>query len=400
MKYGKLTQTAWMRSVRRQLHIEGQKTLFRPSPFETCSGLLCGSGDPAGNEALPGDAVKGAGADGEKCFLWADAHASGTSPQTGYYAVLQAAGELAAKGVSPAEISVRILFPPEAEEVQLKALTAGIVSACSRLGLTVDSFQGETTFAAAGVTVFVTAAGVAEKSRLISAEETGTVGDIAAAPSPGMSGQKSGEQEILLCGYAGLEGTLRILDEAEEELGTRFVSTFLEQVKELSKDLVTPPQILALHRDSGRHASVGGKDSAGRTAAPRITVMRQITGGGILAALWELSETLGTGFEIEMSAISLKQETVEMCEFYRLNPYQMTSAGSFLIVTKDAQEAIDFLEKAGARAVRLGVTKAQNMRVITSGEEVRYLDRPAPDELVSWMADRRRASDNNAGRGE
>ena len=101
MKYGKLTQTAWMRSVRRQLHIEGQKTLFRPSPFETCSGLLCGSGDPAGNGALPGDAVKGAGADGEKCFLWADAHASGTSPQTGYYAVLQAAGELAAKGVSP-----------------------------------------------------------------------------------------------------------------------------------------------------------------------------------------------------------------------------------------------------------------------------------------------------------
>ena len=44
--------------------------------------------------------------------MWADAHESGTSPQTGYYAVLQAAGELAAKGVSPEQISVRVLFPP------------------------------------------------------------------------------------------------------------------------------------------------------------------------------------------------------------------------------------------------------------------------------------------------
>ena len=30
-------------------------------------------------------------------------------------------------------------------------------------------------------------------------------------------------QEIILCGYAGLEGTLRIVDAAREELETRFV---------------------------------------------------------------------------------------------------------------------------------------------------------------------------------
>ena len=38
-----------------------------------------------------------------------------------------------------------------------------------------------------------------------------------------------------------------------------------------------------------------------------------------------------------MSEISMKQETVEICEFYRLNPYQMASSGSYLIVTEDAQ---------------------------------------------------------------
>ena len=57
------------------------------------------------------------------------------------------------------------------------------------------------------------------------------------------------------------------------------------------------------------------------------------------AALWELSETAGIGFEIDMPQIALKQETVEICEFYRLNPYLMTSAGSYLILT-DAGEAV------------------------------------------------------------
>ena len=33
-------------------------------------------------------------------------------------------------------------------------------------------------------------------------------------------------QDIVLCGYAGLEGMLRILDEREEELGRRFVPAF------------------------------------------------------------------------------------------------------------------------------------------------------------------------------
>ena len=120
----------------------------------------------------------------------------------------------------------------------------------------------------------------------------------------------------------------------------------------------------------------------------RILAARQIGSGGILAALWELAEDAETGFEIDMANIVLKQETVEICEFYRLNPYQMTSAGSFLILTTEAEQVIELLKGAGARAGRLGVTKAQNARVITSGTEMRYLDRPAPDELVNWMAKR------------
>ena len=171
-------------------------------------------------------------------------------------------------------------------------------------------------------------------------------------------------EELLLCGYAGLEGTLRILDESEEELGTRFVPVFLEKAKLLREKLVLPDQILSVKE--------------------QVSDIRQIGSGGILAALWELGEELQTGFDIDFSKIALKQETVEICEFYQLNPYLMTSAGSFLLVTGQSEEVIACLAEQGVSAVRLGCMKDQNARVIKNGEETRYLDRPAADELARW----------------
>lgn len=330
MRLGKITRTAWQRSVRRQLHTEDAQTLFALSPSENCSGF----------ETEDGTAV-----------VWADAHTAGDSGRTGFYAVLQAAGELAAKGVRPREVSVRILFPGESEEDLLREVAAGIEEACERMDMQVSALHGEVTPAVVHTVVCVHAAGTTDRNQLIGKRSAGQ------------------SAEILLCGYAGLEGTLRILDEAEEELSARFVSAFLDQTKELKNELVTPEQLLSCETE-------------------RILAARQIGSGGILAALWELAEDVDAGFEIDMANIALKQETVEICEFYRLNPYQMTSAGSFLIVTTEAEQVIELLKGAGARAGRLGVTKAQNARVITSGTEMRYLDRPAPDELVNWMAKR------------
>jgi len=101
-----------------------------------------------------------------------------------------------------------------------------------------------------------------------------------------------------------------------------------------------------------------------------------------------MAEISGTGLEVSMEAMALKQETVEICEHFQINPYQMTSAGSYLIATEHAEELMGVLEKAGARAGRLGIAKAQNARVITSGDETRYLDRPAPDSLMCWQRER------------
>ena len=54
-------------------------------------------------------------------------------------------------------------------------------------------------------------------------------------------------------------------------------------------------------------------------------ILYQIGEGGVFAALWDLLEPLELGMEIRMDQILICQETVEISEFYRVNPYLMTS---------------------------------------------------------------------------
>lgn len=343
MRIGKITQTAWQRTVRKQLHTEDKRTLFGASPWETCSGFE----------------TEGGGG-----YVWADACASGDDGRTGYYAVYHASGELAARGVSVEGAAVRILLPTGSSEEKLGLLAAGVDLACRELNIQASSFQAEVSGAVRQTVVFVSAAGKLYSrpaGRKRGQEKHGAAQTV-----------QKGEmhREIVQCGYAGLEGTLRILGEAREELETRFVSTFLDQAEEMTNELVRPAQLLNIYECDG------------------VAEVCQIGSGGILAALWQLSETAHTGFEIDMPQIALKQETVEICEFYRLNPYLMTSAGSYLILTSEAESVIRELEEAGVCAVRLGVARDGNAKVIRNGEEVRYLDRPAPDELERWMAER------------
>lgn len=82
-----------------------------------------------------------------------------------------------------------------------------------------------------------------------------------------------------------------------------------------------------------------------------------------------------------MKAISILQETVEVCEHFRLNPYQLTSVGSFLMVTDRGEELCEKLVGQGIKASLLGHITDNNDKIIRNGEEIRYIDRPAPDEI-------------------
>ena len=53
-----------------------------------------------------------------------------------------------------------------------------------------------------------------------------------------------------------------------------------------------------------------------------------------------------------------------------------------MIFTEHGEELVQKYEALGIQATLLGRTTADRARVILGGEEKRFLDRPAPDELL------------------
>jgi len=89
--------------------------------------------------------------------------------------------------------------------------------------------------------------------------------------------------------------------------------------------------------------------------------------------------------EVDLHKIQLKQETVEICEFFDLNPYMLISGGCMLMVTDRGNLLADRLKEAGIPAAVIGRIKEGNDRIILNGEERRFLEPPKADELYKVM---------------
>lgn len=327
MRTGRVTQTIWNRSVKKQIQKGNGNSTGKTAWEESSSELISD----------------------EKDFVWSSTSVSGKAPAQVKYAVIKSAGDLAAKRVRPTAVSVQILFPESSDEQELKDIMRILTEICEETGLAITCVQAESAEYVLRTVIQITAVGVKENSK----QQT----------KKWVSGT-----EIILCGYTGLEGTLRLVDEAEADLRTRFTPSFIEKTKRCKESLILPEQILKL---------------------PEEAKSRQCGDGGVLCGLWELAEAEKTGFEIDFSKLALKQETVEICEFFQLNPYLLTSAGSYLVLTEHGEETLESLKNAGVPAVRIGFVKEQNARTLVNGEETRYLDRPVSDELSRWWKERK-----------
>lgn len=276
----------------------------------------------------------------------------GSMRDIGAYGLFAQVNALAARGVRSAGAEVQIRIPETMEKARANAIRNHMKKAAASLGA--EGFELKSLEIAAGSNpalrvpeVAVTVMGESENERLLhSALMTARAG-----------------QDMILCGWVGLEGMLRIIGEKEHVLRKRFTPSFLRQMKSYCGEIL------------GIHAI----DTAVREG---VSVIRQISDGGILAALWELARETECGLTLDMKKLAVRQETIEVCECFRLNPYQLTSNGSFLMLSEDGEKLADTLRREGVQAAVIGQLTDSNDKVIHNGQDVRYIDRPAPDELL------------------
>lgn len=290
------------------------------------------------------------------------ASACGFSFNTGVYALAAAVNPLAAVGVScrKTNIDVSIRYPHLADKSPVYQMKKRLQKECGQRGIRSGEIVLSENRMLKAAEVTVTAVGVKEKpdqAKENCMEADGCAcSDDSKEPECGLHAL-----DVVMAGWAGMEGMLRIVDEKETVLKDRFSSLFLTRIREYQQYLFTGEQLASY--------------------AEKAVLIRQTREGGIFAGLFALAKETGAGLEIDLKRIPVLQETIEVCEYFRLNPYQMASAGSFLILAEDGEILSGELRQENVQASVIGKTTGCGDKIIKNGEDVRYIDRPAPDEI-------------------
>lgn len=327
MKIGKVPESVLKRSILNQIHTKREEVLIGAGVGEDCAVLT-----------LPEDEV----------FVVSTDPITGAEKGAGKLAVQVTVNDLASSGAGPVAILVSALLPPETEEAALRELMHEMELACNRLQVQIAGGHTEITTAVNRPILTVMGIGKAKKDQVITTK-----------------GAKPG-QDIVLSKWIGLEGTAILARDKEAELRTRYPSHMIEEAKAFDRWLSIVPE-------------------AATAVKSGVSAMHDVTEGGIFGALWELAESSGVGLEIDLKQIPIRQETVEICEFFAVNPYELISSGSLLMVTDDGLELVKRLEAEHIPAKVIGKIRAGNDRVVINNEERRYLEPPKSDELYKCI---------------
>ena len=154
-------------------------------------------------------------------------------------------------------------------------------------------------------------------------------------------------------GRAGREAI--IASSREEELLSRYSREFVDGAKAFITSISIVKEAM-LAKDLGA------------------TAMHDITEGGVFGALWEMASASKVGLVADLRKIPLKQETVEICNFFDLNPYQLISSGCLLIAADRGDRLVEALSKRGIESAVIGHFTEGNDKVVLHGDERRYLE--------------------------
>lgn len=323
MEIGKVSETILKRSVFQQIHTRRKEVLVGAGVGEDCAVMQ-----------LSPDEV----------FVLSTDPITGTQKDIGKLAIQITANDLASAGAQPVGVLLTVLLPPWADEALIRQLTKEVDSACEALQIQVMGGHTEITAAVNQPLISVTGVGKVKKEHLV------TTG-----------GAQVGD-DVVVSKWIGIEGTSIIAKEKEAELLTRFSGPFVQEAKGFDQYLSVVPEAMVAVRSG-------------------VSAMHDVTEGGIYGALWELAEASKVGLEIDLKAIPIRQETVEVCEYFRLNPYQLISSGCMLMTSRDGRKLVRELEKEGILAALIGQCVEGKAKKVFNGEDVAYLEKPRVDEV-------------------
>lgn len=270
---------------------------------------------------------------------------TGANSNIGRLAVNINCNDVAACGVEPMGILVTILAPEHCTLQEIKCVMKEIGEECRKLNVEVLGGHTEITKAVNKLIVSCTVIGRGDAGRAIST-----------------SGAKIGD-DIVITKNLALEGTSILANDYKARL-----ESILSQ-EEIEEAIGYINSISVIKE--GKVAGDFGVNS-----------MHDITEGGVLGALWEVSEASGVGFKVFEDKMPITRISKKVCDYFNIDPLKLVSSGSMLITVRNGKELIDLLQENGVKAVVIGNITRERGLIVKKDVEI---DVPPPerDELFT-----------------
>lgn len=252
---------------------------------------------------------------------------------------------LFADGAEPAAMTAVILFPEQTEEAILRFFMDCLGKISEKETIEIADVKAECSPAVTEAVIMLTIFGKKKQS------VSGAKGFL-----PG--------RELVMIGTAALEGTVMLEQAGRQMLSERFSGRFLESVRNLRSLCSIRKLVLAVQEQEPEAAVY----CVGRN--------------GVFGALWEIASASGKGFSVELSQIPVLQETIEICEFFDVNPYMLRSGGALLVAAEHGLPLVESCRRNHLPASVIGIMQNNADKLIRNGEECRYLDMPAAVKLL------------------
>ena len=277
---------------------------------------------------------------------------TGAEEWLGWLAVHVSANDVATRGVQPRWFNSIILLPRTSTTELIEKICTQMDKAARQLNVAIIGGHCEITPGIDHPIVSGCAIGVAEDGKYVSS-----------------SGAKIGDRIILTKG-TGIEGTAILASDRKIELLEVFDENFVKKAENFFEKISVVKDAITAFR-------IGG-----------VSAMHDPTEGGVAGGLHELADAANVGFQIYEKEILIPEETRKICAHFEVDPLQLISSGSLLIVAEEEKtdEIISSLSKNGVQASTIGeVTEpALGRNLVTKTGEKTELVRPVSDHL--WKA--------------
>ena len=277
---------------------------------------------------------------------------TGALERIGWLAVNVNANDVATFGVEPSFFLSCIMLPENTNKTTVETISVQMDKAAKALGTAIVGGHCETTPGLNQPIVVGCAMGITKKGKYVTA-----------------GGAKTGDK-LILTKSAGIEGTAILASDRKQQLekalGTDTVRNAIKFYYQIS---VVKDAITAFQTDG-------------------VNAMHDPTEGGVAGGVHEMADASNLSFKILEEKILIAEETLQICEFFKIDPLYLIASGSLLIAAKQtsAEEIVKVLEEKGIQANVIGdMLPSSEKRVIKrkDGSE-KELDRPVCDHL--WLA--------------